>query len=100
MPVRDNKPRKKPERSCIACRTTGEKQTLIRFVRTTAGEVLCDPTGRQAGRGAYLCANQKCFTSARKKHQLDRALKIDLNEGDYQRLEEAFATQCDKVAMV
>jgi predicted RNA-binding protein YlxR (DUF448 family) len=60
-------------------------------VRTTTGEVLCDPTGRQAGRGAYLCGEQRCFELARKKHLLDRALRVKLSEADYKRLEDEYA---------
>jgi predicted RNA-binding protein YlxR (DUF448 family) len=77
---------KKPQRSCIACRVTVDKRELIRFVRTPAGEVSCDPTGRQPGRGAYLCDENRCFERARKGHLLDRALKTKLSEDDYERL--------------
>ena len=100
MAEKNHNPRKRPERSCVACRTTSDKQALIRFVRLVSGEVCCDPTGRQAGRGAYLCANQQCFDQARKRQQLDRALKTKLSEADYQRLEEAFIVQRCEVTRV
>jgi predicted RNA-binding protein YlxR (DUF448 family) len=77
---------KKPQRSCVACRATADKRELIRYVRTTEGEVLCDPTGKQPGRGAYLCGKEHCFERARKGHLLDRALRIRLDENDYERL--------------
>ncbi|MDR2587197.1 MAG: YlxR family protein [Coriobacteriales bacterium] len=85
------KTRKEPLRSCVACRQTNDKRALIRFVRTTAGEVLCDPTGRQVGRGAYLCGEQRCFELAQKKRLLDRALRAKLSEADYRRLEDEYA---------
>ena len=98
---RQNTPtRRLPLRSCVACRQTSDKRTLIRFVRTTSGEVVCDPTGRLAGRGAYLCDEQQCFDRARKKHQLDFALKTKLTEVDYQRLEEGFVSQRGRIDTV
>jgi predicted RNA-binding protein YlxR (DUF448 family) len=77
---------KKPQRSCVACRTTADKRELIRYVRTAEGEVLCDPTGGRPGRGAYLCGEERCFERARKGHLLDRALRVKLGEDDYERL--------------
>lgn len=100
MVTKRQKPRKTPLRSCVACRTTSDKRALVRFVRFATGEVACDPTGRQAGRGAYLCGQQQCFERARKGRLLDRALKAKLSEGDYQRLEAEFESQRGKVDMV
>jgi hypothetical protein len=40
--------------------------------------VLLDPTGRQAGRGAYLCADAACWRLASTKRALDRALETPL----------------------
>jgi predicted RNA-binding protein YlxR (DUF448 family) len=78
--------RKRPLRSCVACRTTTDTRTLIRFVRTAEGGVDCDPTGKQPGRGAYLCDDSQCFARARKSRLLDRALRAKLDESDYERL--------------
>jgi predicted RNA-binding protein YlxR (DUF448 family) len=83
---------RKALRSCVACRTTDDKQAFIRFVRVGAEEVACDPTGRQSGRGAYLCDEPRCFERAREKHLLERALKVKLSEADYARLEAEFIT--------
>jgi predicted RNA-binding protein YlxR (DUF448 family) len=87
--------RKKPLRSCVACHTTADKRSLVRFVRTATGELLCDPTGRRAGRGAYLCGEQRCFELARKKRLFDRALRTKLSEADYERLESDYKALCD-----
>jgi predicted RNA-binding protein YlxR (DUF448 family) len=43
-------------------------------VRTPAGEVVADPTGRLAGRGAYVCHDTDCLAIALKKGALTRAL--------------------------
>jgi predicted RNA-binding protein YlxR (DUF448 family) len=100
MAVSVQQPRKQHQRSCIGCRTTAEKNALLRIVRTPTGEVVCDPTGRMSGRGAYLCAEPRCFERVRKGHLLDRALKVKLSEGDLERLEEEVRSQSPKTDMV
>ena len=67
-----------PLRTCVACRTERPKRELVRVVRMSDGVVTLDPTGRQAGRGAYLCADGACWTVALKKHSLERALEASL----------------------
>ena len=83
MPPR---PRRQPQRTCMACRETGNKRGLVRIVRTPAGEVVIDATGKQAGRGAYLCARKSCWELALKRRSLDRALKTTLDAGALERL--------------
>ncbi len=48
------------------------------MVRTPSREVLFDPTGRLAGRGAYLCSDGSCWALALKKSALERALDVPL----------------------
>jgi predicted RNA-binding protein YlxR (DUF448 family) len=50
----------------------------MRIVRTPAGEVRLDETGRAAGRGAYLCRTAECIDKAIAKGALTRALKTPL----------------------
>ncbi len=50
----------------------------------------CDPAGRMPGRGAYLCPDRACFETARKRHALDRALRIKIDDEAYARLEDEF----------
>ena len=71
-------PRHVPTRTCVACRTSRAKRELRRIVRTTAGDVVVDPTGRLAGRGAYVCPDTDCLSIAIKKGALSRALEIPL----------------------
>ena len=82
------------ERTCVACGKVGTKAGFVRFVRTAAGEVLVDPSGRAAGRGAYLCACHDCFATARKRRSLERALRARICEADYARLEQEFDMLC------
>jgi predicted RNA-binding protein YlxR (DUF448 family) len=50
-----------PMRRCIACRNSFPKRTLVRIVRSKDEGVLVDPSGKKAGRGAYLCDNPLCW---------------------------------------
>ena len=59
-------PKKKPQRTCVACRTKRDKKDLMRIVLTPEGEIRFDPTGRAAGRGSYLCRNEECLKQAAK----------------------------------
>lgn len=47
-------------------------------MRRPDGVVSIDPTGRLAGRGAYLCADGACWTLALRKRALERALDASL----------------------
>ena len=82
------KPRKTPMRMCVGCREMKPKKELIRAVRSPEGEVSLDPTGRKAGRGAYVCMNAECLKRALKQKQLDRALEAHLDEAANEQLTE------------
>jgi hypothetical protein len=64
------------------------KRQLVRIVRTSDG-ALIDPTGKRAGRGAYLHDRRSCWEAAL-RGSLARALKMELTTADRGRLE-AFA---------
>ena len=66
-----------PQRTCIACRQVAGKRQLIRLVRTTEG-IEVDPTGKRAGRGAYLHAAQGCWRKALQGNQLGAALRAQI----------------------
>ncbi|WP_274651505.1 RNase P modulator RnpM [Paenibacillus humicola] len=84
------RPRKIPLRKCVACQQMMPKKELIRVVRTPAGEILIDLTGKKAGRGAYLCGKVECFRLAKKTKALDRALKQTVGPEIYDQLERDF----------
>ncbi|MBI2166276.1 MAG: YlxR family protein [Chloroflexi bacterium] len=70
-----------PERSCMICGTRMPKRNLLRIVRTPAGRVEVDQSGRSAGRGAYVCALQGCRESMPKRiRRLEQVLKLALPE--------------------
>jgi hypothetical protein len=53
----------------------------VRVVRTPAGEVGVDPTGKAAGRGAYVCADHACQLNAVTRGALRRALNASIPAG-------------------
>ena len=65
-----------PRRTCVVCRATTAKRTLHRIVRSPAGTVSYDPTGKAAGRGAYLCGQPECLDMAVRRRSIQRALKV------------------------
>jgi uncharacterized protein len=60
----------------VVCRATAAKRTLHRIVRSPAGTVSYDPTGKAAGRGAYLCGQPNCLDLAVRRRSIQRALKV------------------------
>jgi hypothetical protein len=79
-----------PQRTCVGCRETLAKRQLLRIVRTTDG-VQVDPTGKLAGRGAYLHDKPSCWMRGL-KGALAHALKTELTKDDRARLEEFMKT--------
>lgn len=71
------KQRHTPIRSCVVCRQTSDKRALLRVVRLPekdGGQVVADPTGKRAGRGAYVCPEIDCIEKAQKQRRFERAL--------------------------
>jgi uncharacterized protein len=75
-----------PERTCVACRTLRPKRDMTRVVRAPDGAVAVDETGKQSGRGAYLCRRAECWTLGLKRRALDKALKTELSAADRETL--------------
>ena len=75
-----------PQRTCVGCREVLPKRKMIRIVRTTGG-VQVDPTGKLAGRGAYLHDRRECWERGL-KGSLVHALKTTLTSDERARLED------------
>ena len=58
------------------------KREMIRIVATPSGRVEVDPTGKKAGRGAYLCPLAACWQNGLKRGRLSRALKVAIATDD------------------
>lgn len=75
-----------PQRTCVGCREVNTKRQLVRLVRSATGQVEVDPSGKAAGRGAYLHTRQACWARALDQRILDQALRLALTETDRDRL--------------
>jgi len=73
-----------PQRTCVGCREVLPKRTLTRIVRSMDG-LFIDPTGKLAGRGAYLHNRRACW-EAGLKGALAHALKCQLTDQDIEHL--------------
>jgi len=83
-------PKHIPQRTCVGCRTVLSKRSLVRMVRRPEG-VQVDPTGKLAGRGAYLHNRRSCWEKGL-KGPLVHALKTTLTTEDTQRLRQFMQT--------
>lgn len=79
--------KKNPLRKCVGCGEAKSKKELIRILKTPEDTVVLDSTGRQNGRGAYICPNSECLKKAKKSKGLERSLKISIPEEIYESLE-------------
>jgi len=66
------------------------KRSMLRLVRTP-DSVIVDPTGKIAGRGAYLHNRRSCWEKGL-HGMLAHALKTELTTGDTRRLHEFMQT--------
>ncbi|MGZ4030569.1 MAG: RNase P modulator RnpM [Tumebacillaceae bacterium] len=85
--------KKVPLRKCVGCQEMKPKRELIRIVYNQAqSTVELDPSGKKAGRGAYICRKVDCLTPARKKKALERSLKTSVSDEIYDTLARELAT--------
>jgi predicted RNA-binding protein YlxR (DUF448 family) len=49
---------------------------VVRQPEKLGGTVVVDPTGKLAGRGAYVCAVASCIDMAQKQKRFERALAV------------------------
>lgn len=79
-----------PIRTCIACHGSSDKRALVRFVRTSDGAVELDASGKAPGRGAYVCADDACFSKAIERRMLGGRLRTQVSKEDCERLRTDF----------
>ncbi|MDY0100980.1 MAG: YlxR family protein [Bacilli bacterium] len=72
--------KKIPLRRCTLTNKVLPKQELLRIVKTKDDQVFVDLSGRANGRGAYLQKDLDPSLFLKKKHLLEKALKIKLPE--------------------
>jgi hypothetical protein len=74
------RPKHVPQRTCIACRQKTDKRRLTRLVCTEEKQVVIDETGKQNGRGAYVCDNPDCWQKISSQPAiLNEALKTKIS---------------------
>lgn len=80
--------RKSPMRMCTGCGQMKPKRELVRVVKSQAGDVSLDLTGKKAGRGAYICRDRECLQKARKARRLEKAFSCRIPDEIYDKMEE------------
>ena len=93
-----SKPRRIPQRMCVACRQMKDKRQLARVVRSPEGWIFVDETGKGAGRGAYVCQDPECLKKARRSRALERALASHIDDDVYDDIEAAVARLREQAA--
>lgn len=82
--------KKIPMRQCVGCMEMKQKNTMMRVLKTPEDTIVLDVTGKQNGRGAYLCKCIECLKKARKNRGLERSFKMSLSAEIYEGLEREF----------
>lgn len=93
-----NRHKRVPQRTCIGCRQVGGKRTFIRIVRTANG-VEIDPTGKAAGRGAYVHNTRSCWEKIIVGNRLNQALRTTIQPHDREALATFAATLTDDTTL-
>jgi len=78
--------KKIPLRRCLASNQMFPKNELLRIVKTPAGEIVIDRTGKVNGHGAYLRKDAEIFASAKKRRLLDKAFGMTVSDEVYDSL--------------
>ena len=63
-------------RTCAYLRKVYDRQTMFRVVKTPNHEIKVDLTYHIKGRGVYLSKDKEVITNAKKRHCLEKCLKV------------------------
>ena len=77
-----------PMRMCIACRQMKCKKEMNRVTKNADGEIFFDPTGKAAGRGAYICNDENCLKLLQDKKLLHKAFSQCVDASVYEVVKE------------
>ena len=78
--------KKIPQRTCLGCNSKKNKQDLIRIVKNKEGQINVDKTGKQEGRGAYICDDIQCLEKVIKTKRLEKMLETKIDNKIYEEL--------------
>ena len=84
--------KKVPMRKCVGCGEMKNKKEMIRVLKTPEEEFVLDASGKQNGRGAYLCPSGECLERAIKSKGLERSFKQAIPSEVYDELKEEMQT--------
>ena len=74
-------PKNEPQRSCLGCRETRDKNELLRFVLAPDRTLVPDLQHKLPGRGAYTCAKRSCLKAAADRKQFARSFRGEVRHG-------------------
>lgn len=77
--------KKIPQRTCMGCNTTKNKNNLIRIVKDDE-KIFIDLKGKANGRGAYICNNIECLNKAIKSKRLEKCFETKISDEIYESL--------------
>ena len=80
-----------PQRTCMGCNVKKDKKDLIRIVKKSNSQdennnIIIDKTGKQEGRGAYICNSLECLEKAIKTKRIERILNTKISDEIYSNL--------------
>ena len=75
-----------PQRTCMACNQKKDKKELLRIVKNKGNIVSVDKTGKQEGRGAYICKNIECLEKVKKSKRLEKVLDAKISQEIYENI--------------
>lgn len=64
----------------MGCNTKKNKNELIRIVKNKENQIILDETGKQDGRGTYICKNIECLEKAIKTKRIERVFEMKLSD--------------------
>ncbi len=85
--------KKIPLRMCICCKQMKPKKEMLRVVKVNENEFVLDETGKQNGRGAYICKESDCISVSISKKLLNKSYKQKVNDSVYDSIKEKNATK-------
>lgn len=75
-----------PQRTCMGCNSKKNKKDLIRIVKNKENQISIDRTGKQEGRGAYICDDIQCLEKVIKSKRLERIFDMKISQEIYENL--------------
>lgn len=87
-----------PLRTCVSCGVKTDKRDLLRIVSGADDRVVVDRSGKQNGRGAYVCA-ACCESKGRlRRDRLERSLRAKIDKTEWHSLVEAMTRTSEGVS--